>query len=92
MIILIILSILFIVGLLRKKLKKETIEVEEALRRNSKEMKKAIEDEFTKLANAKTKAAYEDEREKVKARLIEKVDSNQKRSIKEVMDVEDILK
>lgn len=92
MIILIVLSILFIVGLLRKKLKKETVEVEEVLHKNASEMKKAINDEFTALAGIKTKTAYDEEREKVKARLLEKVDTNEKRSIKEVQDVEEILK
>jgi hypothetical protein len=92
MIILIILSILFIVGLLRKKLKKETVEVEEIMHKNAKEMKKAIDDEFKALADIKTKSAYDAEREKVKERLMQKVDVNEKKSIKEIQDVEEILK
>ncbi len=88
LIILIILLIFWIVGLIRKKLKKETTEVEEVLHRNSEEMKQAIEKEFTNIIGARLKA----DKLKAKDRLKEKVTKNEQKTLKEIQDVEEILK
>ncbi|MEA3449769.1 MAG: cohesin domain-containing protein [Patescibacteria group bacterium] len=88
LIILIVLFIFWIVGLVRKKLKKETIEIEEVLRHNSAGMKKAINEEADEIISSRLKT------DKLKAikRLISKVDENEQKTLKEVKDVEEILK
>lgn len=92
MIILIVLLILYIAGLVRRKLKKETLEVEEIIHKNALAMKKAIDQEFMALAKFEGKAGYKKEKEKTKSNLKKTVDTNEKKSIKEVKDVEEILK
>ncbi len=86
LIILIILIIFWIIFLIRKKLKKETKEIEEILHRNSLEMKKIIDTSFAKMGA--TKAAQT----KARAELKGKVDENEKKTLKEIKDVEEILK
>lgn len=86
LIVLIIFIIFWIVALIRKKLKKETIEIEEVLQRNSHEMKKAIDASFAGMGTNKATQA------KAKAELKSKIDENEKRALKEIKDVEEILK
>ncbi|MCK5358855.1 MAG: hypothetical protein KAJ48_10705, partial [Elusimicrobiales bacterium] len=65
---------------------KETKEIEEILHRNSLEMKKIIDTSFAKMGA--TKAAQT----KARAELKGKVDENEKKTLKEIQDVEEILK
>lgn len=88
MIILIILAILYLIGLIRRKLKKETVEIEEVLHRNALEMKKSIDQEFIAFTKSPSKAGFN----KAKDNLKKKVDDNEKKTLKEIQDVEEILK
>ena len=54
MIILIIASFLYIAGAIRKRLKKETIEVEDVLHNNLNNLKKAVDQELIQLNKFKT--------------------------------------
>jgi hypothetical protein len=78
--------------LIRKRLKKETVDIEEVLHRNALEMKKAIDQEFTTLKKYEGKTGYKVQKTKTKERLKKKVDENEKKTLKEIRDVEDILK
>jgi hypothetical protein len=86
--ILIVLFIFWIIALIRKKLKKETVEIEEVLHRNALEMRKAIETEVDSIIASKLKA----DKLKAKSRLLDKVLDNEKKTLKEIKDVEEILK
>ena len=86
LIVLIILIIFWFILFFRKKLKKETKEIAEILRRNSIEMKKALDSVFTKLSANKVSPS------KAKEELRSKVDGNEKKTLKEIQDVEKILK
>jgi len=92
MIVLIVLLILYIIGFVRKRLKKETLEIEEVLEKNAKAMKETIKREFDQLEKFEKKVGYKKEKEKMAERLLSQVDENAKKSIKEVRDVEDILR
>ncbi len=86
LIVLIVLIIFWFILFIRKKLKKETKEIAEILRRNSIEMKKAIDSVFAKLSANKVGQT------KAKEDLKNKVDGNEKKTLKEIQDVEKILK
>ncbi len=86
LIVLIVLIIFWFIFFIRKKLKKETKEIAEILRRNSIEMKKAIDSVFAKLSVNKVGQT------KAKEELKSKVDGNEKKTLKEIQDVEKILK
>ena len=92
MVVLIILMIFWIIWLVRKKLKKETGEVETILHKNAEIMKRTIEEEFALLSRYEGKAGYKREKEKAREALIGKVDENEKKTLKEIKDVEEILK
>lgn len=92
MILLIILIIILIIWLIRKRLKKETIEIEDVLKKNMELMKKEIDNEFLSLSKFEGKIAYKKEKAKTKASLKNKIDLVNKKILKEVKDVEDILK
>ena len=92
LILLIIALVIFIIWLIRKKLKKETVEVEQILKVNAEEMKKSINKEFENIGKQATKAAANKEKESARARLLNKIDENTKKSLKEIKDVEDLLK
>ncbi|MCD4762272.1 cohesin domain-containing protein [bacterium] len=92
MILLVILAILYIAGIIRKRLKKETYEVEEILHKNSLDMKNSINKELLALIRISKAPSVKNEIAKTKERLSQKIDANEKRTLKEVQDVEDILK
>lgn len=92
LILLIIALVVFIVWLVRRKLKKETGEVEEILKANAEEMKKSINNEFAELDKQATIAAIKKEKENIKNRLVNKVGENTKKTLKEIKDVEELLK
>jgi len=89
MIILIIASLLYIAGVIRKKLKKETIEVEEVLYNNLNNLEKIIDKEMTQL---KKTPDFTREKVKMKLRLKNNIEATKKKILKEIKDVEDILR
>ncbi len=92
LIILIIVLILFIIGFIRRKLKKETIEIEEVLRRNISEYEKTTDKEFDKLSKLASKVAVRKEIDKSRKGLKDEIRKHEKKILKEVQDVENILK
>ncbi len=92
MIIMIIISIMYIVYFLRRKLKKETIEIETALRTNLDAYQGIIDKEFAKLGKYEGMVEYKKKKGVIKAGLKKKIASMEARILKEIRDVEDILK
>jgi competence protein ComGC len=92
MIILIIVLVVYLASLIRKKLKKETIEVETVLRRNTEALKKEIDHEFAKLTKLARRADIKEEQARAKQRLKKKLEANTKKTLKEIKDVESLLK
>ncbi len=89
LIVLIILLIFLIFWLAKKKVKKETIEIEEVLHANISSYKKTIDLELDKLKGG---IKLTDEKEKTKLRLKKKADDVESSILKEVKDVEKLLK
>ncbi len=91
MIVLIAASVIFLVYFVRKKLRKETFEIEKVLARKLSELRIEINGEFAKLSKTGP-AALKSERIRAKIRIDEKLDSAEKKILKEIKDVEDIVK
>lgn len=92
LIILIIISLLFLIGLIRKKLKKETVEVEDVLHQNMKNLKKVIEEDIDNLNKLKKLSDVAKESEQMKQSLDDYIEATEKKILKEIKDVEEILK
>jgi hypothetical protein len=92
LIILIILGVFLLAGLIRKRLRREAIEVEDVLHRNLEEYRQAFDQEFKRLAQFEGSEEYTGEKAKSKAKLKKKIDLTEKKIMKEVKDIEDILK
>ena len=92
MIILIVILGIFLFGLIKRKIKKETIEVEDVLHNNLHEIKKEFNAEFDRLQNIRHSEVYVHEKEKAKHRLNNKIEEVEKKILKEVRDVEDLVK
>jgi hypothetical protein len=92
MIVLIVVCVIYIVGILRRRLKKETLEIEDILKSNALAIKGTIDAEFEALSKFEGRVAYQKEKETMKERLKAQVDETTKQSIKEVKDVENILR
>jgi len=92
MIILIIASFLYIAGAIRKRLKKETIEVEDVLHNNLNNLKKAVDQELTQLNKFKTMSNFRKKRATIGLRLKNNIEDTEKKIKKEIKDIEDILK
>ncbi len=92
MIIIIIISIMYIVYFLRRRLKKETIEIETTLRTNLDAYQNIIDREFAKLGKYEGMPEYKKKKGIIKAGLKKKIASMEAKILKEVQDVEDILK
>jgi hypothetical protein len=92
MILIIIALIIFIVGLFRKKLRKETFEIEDVLHENLKQYTKSIDQEFAKLKNFEGTVNYTKEKVKIKNAMKKKLVVVESKIMKEVRDVEKILK
>ncbi len=90
--VLIILLIVYIIAFIRRKLKRETVEVEEVLKKNMKLLQKEVENDIDRLAAVGTKAALNREKNKTKTVLKDKIEIMEKKILKEIKDVEDILK
>jgi hypothetical protein len=92
MIILIVLLLLYLIGLARKKLKKETIEVEDVLRENMTALKQTVEAEIERLNKVKKASDLARESEKTRQVLSDSIEMTEKKIYREIKDVEDILK
>lgn len=92
MVLLIIALIVFIVGLLRRKLKKETFEIEDVLHENLEQHKKTIDQEFSKLKKFEGTAEYTKEKAKIRNSMKKKLEIIEGKIMKEIRDVEKILK
>lgn len=86
MVILIVISLLFLIDMVRKRLKKETLEIEEVLERNLSNTKKLVEMELNS-----TKMSRSD-RDRLKGEIDRKIDEAKAGILKEVKDVEKILR
>ncbi|MBU4216345.1 cohesin domain-containing protein [Candidatus Parcubacteria bacterium] len=87
-----IVLIIFLVGKVRGRLKKETVEVENVSRTNLDELEAFIDQEFARLKKFEGKVNYTQEKKKMKDGLRARVGAVEKKILKEVKDVEDILK
>lgn len=92
MIILVIASVMWITHVVKKRLKKETIEVEEVLHDNMESLKELIDSELLKLSRLQTKTAITKEKTRLKTSLKEKIENTEKKIMKEIKDVEKLLK
>ncbi|MDD5527641.1 MAG: cohesin domain-containing protein [Patescibacteria group bacterium] len=85
MIVLIILLLVWLAEIVRKRLKKETWEIEDVLEKNMNSLKQTINAEISALGRVEG-------RRELKKRLEDKIDDTNKKILKEVRDVEKILK
>ncbi len=92
MIVVIIALIFLIVFFVRRKLKKETVEAEVVLHNNLKDLRKMIEEELTALEKHKGKAGFKEEEIKTEKKIEDRIAQIEKKILKEMKDVEDILK
>lgn len=92
MIILIIIMSIYLSRMIKKKLKKETVEVEDVLHNYLSEIRHEFNAEFDRLQNLRHSEVYGNEKEKAKHRLNERMSEVEKKILKEVKDVEDLLK
>lgn len=89
MIILIVLLVFFLVFIVRRKLRKETIEAEEVIKRNMTKLRTDMDEEFD---NIILKTSSKKDKTTAKERLDGKFIEAEKKMMKEVQDVEDLLK
>ncbi|MCK4540097.1 hypothetical protein KAU09_03020 [Candidatus Parcubacteria bacterium] len=89
---LIIALVIFIFGMIKRKLKKETIEIEQVLHDNLKDYTQDIDNEFLRLSKYERKVGYKREKIKTKTILKKKIELAEKKILKEIKDVEDIVK
>jgi hypothetical protein len=91
-VILIILLILWLVALFRRRVKKETIEVEQIVKKNFAALEKSIDNDLTQLSKHKGKASFSNELAKTKTKIKGDIKTAEKQILKEIKDVEDLLK
>jgi large-conductance mechanosensitive channel len=87
----IIFIIVLLISFVRKKLRRETIEVETVLRRHFKQLKQEARDDLARLAKIRQADDFKQEKRKIQARLLRRIEEAEKKILKEVKDVEDIL-
>jgi hypothetical protein len=92
MIILIVFSVVFLVSYARKKLRKETYEIEKVLKDKLETLKKEVDDELVQLAQSAETPVQRTQRSRAKERLKVKIEVAEKKILKEIKDVEDIIK
>lgn len=92
MVILIVASILFLTHIIKKRLKKETFEVEEVLHANMESLKELIDNEMVRLGRLQSKESISKEKARLKQSLKEKIEVTEKKIMKEIKDVEKLLK
>ena len=91
LIILIVVLIIYLARLIRRKLRRETLEVENVLRKNMGQLKSDFDAEFDRLQKFEGKVAYKKEKAKTQAALQKRISDLEDQILKEVKDVEDIL-
>jgi len=92
MIILIVVSFVYLGRLIRRKLKKETSEVEDILHRKLEKLRQEIDRDLAELSKFKGSELFAFEKAKTKAKVKQKIKNAEEKILKEVKDVEDILK
>lgn len=92
MIILIIISITYLAQMLRKKLKKETIEAEVVLHKRLNELRQEIDKDISELARFRGSSNFEKEKVRTKAKINKKIKVTEGKVMKEIKDVERIVK
>lgn len=89
---LVVVSIIYLISLVRRKLRVETGEVEQVLHSNFSDLRKSIDQEFIRLKKYEQTPDYKAEKEKMRLRIEKKIKSSEMTIMKEVVDVEKILK
>jgi len=79
-------------GLIRSRLKEETDEVQIVLHKNLKDFKKLLEKEMNDLEKLEGEDGHNRERAKVRKTLKTKINFVEKKVLKEIKDIEDLLK
>lgn len=85
-------SIVYLIAFVRKRLKRETIEAEEVAKHVLKSFREEMDEEFAKLLQDETKAAGRKHKEEVILHLDGRLDEVEEKILKEMKDVEQILK
>ncbi|MDA3840390.1 MAG: cohesin domain-containing protein [Patescibacteria group bacterium] len=91
LILLIIILFILLARLTKKKLKKEATEIEVVLRENIKELRKEIENDFTEIKKGKSSVAQKKLLDETQAALKSKIDTMEKKTMKEIRDIEDLV-
>lgn len=91
LIILIVVMVVYLSNMIRRKLRRETLEVEDVLKKNMAQLKSDFNQEFERLQKFEGKAGYKKEKAKTQAALGQRIDDLENQILKEVKDVEDIL-
>lgn len=91
LIVLIVILIIFLISFAKKKLRKETVEIEEVLHTNLESYKKSIDEEFLTLSKKQTVTAKK-EASTTKLKLKKELDLVEQKILKEIKDVEEMLK
>ncbi len=92
MVLLISVVLFYIISTIRKRLKKETTEVEVVLQQNLSNLKKIIEDEVAKLNKLSPSPAVVKEGKVMKDSFNKQIEQARKKIMKEIKDVEDVLR
>lgn len=82
----------YLVGIVRKKLKKETVEAEHVISKYLSQLKDMVDEEFAALEKAGATPLLIREKLKTKQRIKASIDNIEKKIGKEVKDVENLLK
>lgn len=92
MIILIIIMSIYLSRMIKKKLRKETVEAEDVLHNYLREIRHEFNAEFDRLQNIRHSEVYGQEKEKAKQRMNKRMEEVEGKIMKEVKDVEKLLK
>jgi hypothetical protein len=84
--------IIMAVFYIRRMLKKETFEIEDVLRENMESLSLSVKQEFKELARKEREGDPRAERLRMKLRITDKIEATNKKILKEIKDVEGILK
>jgi hypothetical protein len=90
-IILIVISGFYLSNIIRRKLKKETVEVEVVLNEKLDELQSVVDKEVARFSKLTKQAEVTKESKKMRLALSNHIDMARKKIIKEIKDVEDIL-
>ncbi len=92
LILLVIILFIMIARLAKKRLRREASEVEEVLKQNIKDLRGEIEKDFEAMSKGRSSASQKKLLEETHIALKTKIDSMEKRTMKEIRDVEDLAK